>query len=1364
MGKRIFWIFLLTVALATTAAVLYLESESFAILLKREIQLRVSKNLGVELNFDRLKIGVLPPSISLVNVDLKVTTPHNKLGLSTDTVFKAGSLGFSFRMIQAFSSGMAVNKVFLNDGVVKLLVPKSGGGSGGEKLSSLVHKPIRFQLGERFQLSIRQLEVKNSAIDVAWLEADAYSHAVVRNVRDLALTPSDEGTNLILDFEDFDLSMPKVKQALKAIKANLDIQKNLILLSALDVQRHEAAVHASGKLVGSIDHLEEARPDLNLILRSPFSELTDLAPSLGEFGGDLHADVRVVGRVRDPAVQGKLEVSGFRHGLWSIDHLEASGSYGGGAAVFDSLQAGTGGGKISLKNKLELSLPLRPEIINGQLQFENVNFQDFAGDVRKSVNNLVLKITGPVNLRAELIAGSKGKVALGSIVARPDFTIRDLELNNQTYGKNRPYKRLFKVAPFQLLGNLVWEDDELNVDGTRFVFGSGSMNVSGTFSDADGFDLTGDAPAINMETEVGEISGLPVAGKGSLKLHVYGPDNDVKIDFDISQKEAKFANFDFGEVREGHVTYNDKGDFLLIEKANCLKGTSAYSVNGRVSTGAGDGIDLAATFQDAAPDDLFAIFAHQLRHISWIPHGMTGSLSAGVKVKGAYTDGLNTLEIDAPNVIGHGLSYKGEVLNEFSAHAGVSKAVAFARNAQGSKYESRVSGDIEYNLKTDEMVYNLNANRASLRSLDFIRNSGVPLEGDFTLASAGRGRWETLKSETVIASSDAQLRALRLPEAKFTLRTDVDFSTYDLRFGKEKDFRIYGKISRNEQDNSNARLEAQNAKLEFLLCLLSRSNCSDPELKLRVTARGDFSWRGSNWTDMGGSGSLEDLRIEKRSYKLLLAPGGLPIKAVHGMMESGQGHFEGGDLQAGENRPLTFRFKGRVDGEKLDNSLDGAVSLRVLEFVTPFIEEAKGLLRFDDVRLTGSLNSGMFRGTVGIDDGTLRLSGLDAPVNGLKAELALKDSKFSVTSFSGELGGGSVTASGDFNIFLDHPPVFNVDLTMQNNRLKFYPVNYAEVNRADLSFRGDKPPYRFGGRAVIKRVMMHDNFDLGKGQKGLQNARYLPEKVAGAKAFYDVKIDAISGGGVFVDNNLLNAEFRGSLTLQNNFEFPQVTGKAELVRGKLLFRNTAFTLDHAFINLPSPEVFNPQFSIGGVANVDNYSINIFASGTIDKPKITLSSYPGLPQEDIVSLLALGYRSEETGKINPNDSSALTYSQVSSILMEQLQLNQSLQQKGLHVTVAPAVTDSEVNLIRPNNSVSNAAPTVHVQTQVMKNLDAAFGGSVGAAQGQSMDAKLEYRLGGKASVSAVYEQTPSVDATEETRSSYGADLKFRWGFK
>jgi hypothetical protein len=718
--------------LATTAAVIYIQSESFARIVRQRLQERVAKSLGVELNFDRLKIGVLPPSVSLLNVDLKVSTARNKLGLSPDTVFRAGSLGFSFRMIQAFSSGIAVNKVFLSDAEVKLALPKGKDEpGGGEKLSSLVHKPIRFQLANGFVASIRQLEVKNTQLD---LTAGA-THVVAKNVGYLALTPSSEGTNLVLNADDLVVDSPKMKETLKEIKANLDVQRNLVLLSGLDVQRRAAALHASGKLVGSVDNILEARADVDLILRGPMRELSDFEKSLGSFEGDVLADAKIVGRLKDPEVQGRIQVANFAHELWKLDKIELTGSYGSGLLVLDSLTVNAGAGKALLRNKLEVPIPFKPEPAVFQLRLENAQLADFAGNLRKSVNNLRLKLDGAINARLEF-AESGGKVRLGAVSLKPDVSVSDLELNNQVYQKTRPYKRIFKVQPFQLNGNVQIKGGELQVAGAKFTFASGTMDVSGSHTAA-GYDLTGTTSSVNLGTEVGDIAGIPVQGNGALAIHVHGPDSAVKIDFDLKQQNANFVRFDFGNL-EGKVVYDDDKDQILIPGVTGRHGSAAFAVSGRVDIGDGEDLDLAASFDESAPDDIFAIFAHQLERISWIPHGMTGTIRGTAKVGGKYTDGLNTLEISS-QLSGRNLSYKGEVVQELEASAGVSKGVAYAHDVQGKKYQTPIGGTIDYDLRTDQMKYRLDAQRGKLRSLDFSPLSTLPSTASTTSTARAAG-------------------------------------------------------------------------------------------------------------------------------------------------------------------------------------------------------------------------------------------------------------------------------------------------------------------------------------------------------------------------------------------------------------------------------------------------------------------------------------------------------------------------------------------------------------------------------------------------------------------------------------------------
>ncbi|MGE3261215.1 MAG: translocation/assembly module TamB domain-containing protein [Bacteriovoracia bacterium] len=1349
MGKRIFWIFMLMVVSVTTIAVLYIQSESFARLAKQNIQSRVARNLGVELNFDRLKIGVLPPSLSLLNVDVKVLSPANALGLGMDALFKADRLGFTFRMIQAFSSGISINKVFLSDAEVRLDLPKSSGGPNGDKLSEIVHRPIKVKIGEGFFLHIRQFELRNTMVDLGFMDGNQPARLFIKQIGYLALTPSEEGTDLVANLDEIKILMPKMKENLKTLKVGAFLRKNLILISSLDVQRKDAVMHAAGKLVGSIDNPNELRPDLDIILRGSIKEMADFEKELASFDGDVLVDAKVVGKIKDPAIQGKVEISQFHYSLWNIDKLVAAGSYGGGLAILDSLEAQTGGGRIALKNKLELSVPFRPETKVIQLTLNNLKFQDVAGDLRHDVNNLKLETDGTVGIKLEfLAAGSKAK--LSALSLRPELAVRELELNNQVFDKKRPYKRIFKVAPFRMNGNIQWRKDqgEVRISESKLVFPSGVLDVRGSVSDA-GFDLYGSSEQVDFTKEVGDIAGIPVAGEGSVRVHVHGPSKAVLMDFDLRQRNARFLNFDFGEIN-GRVTYDDKKSYLTISDLKGQKSSARYSVNGSVNVGDGDDISLAAVFEQGSPDDLFAIFAHQLKEISWIPHGMTGDLSAGVKVGGGYDGGLNTLEIDA-RVRGRNLSYKGEMVQEFDAQAGLTKGTIYARNATAKKYETLIKGDIDYKIDAD-MRYSLDVERGKLRNLDFLAAWGLPLDGLFRFHSEGKGRWETLESTSRFAVTNAFARTKPLPQVDFQYDTNADHSV--IRASVGQDISLNVKIAANARNDSTAELKVSDSNFDYFLCLLSKANCTDPSIALRLRADGKFAWKGWNWTEMNGGGQLQEITLSKAGF-YLRNPAPVEIKVVNGLVATGPIGLEG------EGSKLVARAKGKVDGSSLDNQVKGTVSLKLLEFATPLIEEGRGKMEVD-LGLRGDSGHANFQGFIAFQDGFLRLMGLDAPVEGLRGKLRFADTKVTAEGMQGQLGGGTVQVTGGLNLYLSRAPRFDIDLFLANNRLKFYPVNYAEFADAKLSLTGEHPPYLFSGTAHVKRVMMRNNFSVGS-QKGLKNARYLPEKMGGSRSFYETKIRAVADSGIFVENDLLNAEFRGELTLLNNFEYPQMVVRAELVRGKLLFRSSTFTLDHALIRNPSPEIFNPQFSIGGTTNVDNYRINIFASGTTDKPKITFSSYPSIPQEDIVSLLAFGYRGEDTKKLNATDTNNIAYSEVGSILLDQLQINQNLQSKGLRVKLAPSVTNTEESIVHPHTATGQAAPKVYVQTQILRNLEASFGGTVGATQGQSVDARLEYRLGRKASVSAVYEQTPGLDTTE-VRNSYGGDLKFRWGFR
>ncbi|NUM87575.1 MAG: translocation/assembly module TamB domain-containing protein, partial [Bdellovibrionales bacterium] len=1038
------------------------------------------------------------------------------------------------------------------------------------------------------------------------------------------------------------------------------------------------------------------------------------------------------------------------YGLWDFDSLQVRGRWLAGRLNLSELELGRSEGVLALEDSFEVALPLRAQELAIPLVARNVSYLDFAGEALKSVSAIKGSFTGRVGLTLALESMKSG-LRVGAAHIRPDLTVSGFELNNQVWGKQRPLRRILATKnPFRLKGAVTVRGGDVSFDGSSLEFPTGTLQVSGGLSSASGWDVRGEVAQVDLGEELGMIAELPVVGNGGLKAHIHGKGDGIFFDFDLKQRNARFLNFNFGEL-EGRVSIDDRNSIVFLDRLAGKMNASRYEVNGSVSIdGKSDDIDLTARFVKTAPDDLFTVFAHQLRNISWIPHGMTGDVDGIARVTGGYSEGIDSLQIRA-DLRGARLLYKGEFISEISARAGLDRGTIFARGVKAKKYNSEFTGEIQY-FRNDEMKYEFSVPRGKVRDLDWVAGLGFPLEGTWEIRGSGSGKWETLRSDTKILLKNLVVRTKPVPPVAIHLGSGKDDVRIDV-VSDTKDLALRWILSRGGE--SSFEVAAKNPELNWVLCAINRKTCSDEALHLRLDGDFRMRWPNGSLKHGTGGGTLRALDATKETLSVSLGRP-MEIVAAGGEIRTGQAEFSGTDTK------VILSTATALDGERIDWSLRGESSLRILEFVTSLIEEAKGKISLN-VNLGGSLSQVNGSGKIDLRDGILRVSGLDAPVEELNGRLAFRGQAVQFEGTQARIGGGEVRLAGGLKLHLDRAPEMGIDLFLSNNRIRFFPVNFAEFDEARLSFSGEKPPYLFGGLARVRRALMKKNFDFG-GQKTQRAAKYLPERLGKKSSVYELKIRAVAEHGVVVDNDLLNAEFRGEVSLLNNFEYPQVTARAELVKGVFHFRNTPFTLDHAVVKMPNPEYLDPQFSLGGMANVNGYKVSIFAAGSAENHRISLSSSPGLSQEDILSLLAFGYTGTEARKINPDDKSALTYTEVGSILLDQLKLNKDLQQRGFKISVAPSIRESEANIIRPRTTGGSAAPKVYLKTQVMKNLDASVGSAFGSSQGgNELDATLDYRMGNKASVGAIYEQEPGIQVNEPRRS-YGADIKFRWGFK
>lgn len=109
---------------------------------------------------------------------------------------------------------------------------------------------------------------------------------------------------------------------------------------------------------------------------------------------------------------------------------------------------------------------------------------------------------------------------------------------------------------------------------------------------------------------------------------------------------------------------------------------------------------------------------------------------------------------------------------------------------------------------------------------------------------------------------------------------------------------------------------------------------------------------------------------------------------------------------------------------------------------------------------------------------------------------------------------------------------------------------------------------------------------------------------------------AVSGMG-------LDSYWSADLTVKGDVANPAITGRADLIRGSYEFAGREFDLERGIIRFTGSVPADPLLDIVATANVTGLSATIRVGGTGQKPEITFSSTPALPQDELLSRLLFG---------------------------------------------------------------------------------------------------------------------------------------------
>ncbi|HEX3863865.1 MAG TPA: translocation/assembly module TamB domain-containing protein [Stellaceae bacterium] len=117
-------------------------------------------------------------------------------------------------------------------------------------------------------------------------------------------------------------------------------------------------------------------------------------------------------------------------------------------------------------------------------------------------------------------------------------------------------------------------------------------------------------------------------------------------------------------------------------------------------------------------------------------------------------------------------------------------------------------------------------------------------------------------------------------------------------------------------------------------------------------------------------------------------------------------------------------------------------------------------------------------------------------------------------------------------------------------------------------------------------------------------------------AILDIGIDL--PGHIFVRGRGLDSEWRGKFRIAGTSEAPQIRGSLNVVRGTFDFLGKTFKVTHGSIGFNGAAAIDPSLDITTEIVADDITAQVIISGSASSPKITMTSTPVVPQDEILS--------------------------------------------------------------------------------------------------------------------------------------------------
>ncbi len=694
----------------------------------------------------------------------------------------------------------------------------------------------------------------------------------------------------------------------------------------------------------------------------------------------------------------------------------------------------------------------------------------------------------------------------------------------------------------------------------------------------------------------------------------------------------------------------------------------------------------------------------QLEDLTGKSFPVKGNLNATVTLRGSELEpeGNGSLQLTHASIENEQLR---QFVLQFHAAQGVVHATLNTEIPAGT-------ATIQASFAPKTKAYEVHASAPAivLNQLTVVQQKNLPLTGTLTLAADGKGTLENPQLTANIQVPQLQFQKTKAGEVQIQLEVASHKANLAIRSDvSQASIHAKADVSLAGNYQTTATLDTSAIPLAPLLSTYVAS--LPPEFQGTTEIHAAVNGPLKHPAEMKA-----DLTIPtfKASYRSLQLSNAAPIRVNYAN--------EVATIQPAEFRgtDTDLHFGGTIpirNMKAMAISTKGNLNLKLLEMFDPSVISAGNVTL--DLRTTGGKGLG---GEVQLKDAALSTQEAPIAVEKLNATFAVKPDRVQISNFNGQVGGGTLTASGS----VTYKPQLQFNLALQAKSVRIrYPEGLRTVLDSSLNFTGTTAAASLNGQVLIDSISFTPDFDLA-GFAGQLSGNSPPTVSEGFSNRIKLAISIQTAGQFRAASSQISLEGNANLRVIGTISDPVIVGRTDLTSGEVFFMKKRYELQRGIINFVNPNRTEPVVNILIAVTVEQYNLNITLTGPVERLRINYVSDPPLPPVDIINLIARGQTTEESTPGNFGANSILA----SGIASE---LSSSIGKLA-------GFSSIQIDPLLGDNG-RNPSARIAVQQRVSKNLLFTF--STDVTQPQSEIIQGEYQINRRWSVSASRDESGGV---------------------